>query len=242
MKHYIFGDQAAAWHKLNDEEVKQVCSIIYDKMYIAFPEEFHDILKNGTYIAGGLIRSLKRGKTIPGDVDIYFRTKEYCDQFYNLVLKYKTDAYKPLIGPNNVYLDVNYGKHFHSMKFIGNAMPIRIRGVYISLEFVHKFIGEPLDTVLSFDFNNCMGYYDPKLDYLLITKEMISSLKYDHLIFNEKISSAVFSLKRLKKFLKNGWNISNSELLKLTEAAANSTESDKMLFKAGSGKYSSNND
>jgi len=150
-------------------------------------------IANQCYIAGGCIRNIIMGIPI-NDIDIYFRTTEYAEIFKNLYQQRKYSDKQIFTNDVRCIADTYNALTFKST-------------VSLPFQFVVKTGGEPALVVFdTFDFENCMGWYDPVSDTIDISI-MMRSLNSGKLVYNSKSTNPLNSIKRLIKFQKMGFQI-----------------------------------
>ena len=153
-------------------------------------------IANQCYIAGGCIRNFIMGIPVK-DLDIYFRTEEYANLFRDLWTKRKYSN------------DRIFKKDINCVADTYNALTFRdmTNENYIPFQFVIKTGGTPERVVFeTFDFENCMGWYDPVSDTIDISV-MMRSLNSGELVYNSKTIDPLNSIRRLVKFQKMGFEI-----------------------------------
>lgn len=153
-------------------------------------------IANQCYLAGGCIRNFIMGIPVK-DLDIYFRTEEGASFFRDLWIKRKYSSEKIFKKDINCVADT-----YNALTFKDTT-----NENYIPFQFVIKTGGSPINVVYdTFDFQNCMGWYDPIKDELDISV-MLNSLDKSELIYNSKSTNPLNSIKRLIKFQKMGFEI-----------------------------------
>lgn len=154
-------------------------------------------IANQCYLAGGCIRNFIMGIPVK-DLDIYFRTEEYANLFRDLWSKRKYSD------------DMIFKKGIACVADTYNALTFRdiiTKPDKIPFQFIVKTGGTPERVVFeTFDFENCMGWYDPVSDTIDISV-MMRSLSSGELVYNSKASDPLNSIRRLVKFQKMGFEI-----------------------------------
>lgn len=171
--------------------------------------ELRELVKEKTFLTGGCFKAIYHGEKV-NDYDFYFideasalRFKELVEQGLN---KLPDDPFT-----NREELRLAGWLPTAKTQF---AMTFKLEDEYI-VQFITKYTGSPEKVTDNFDFEHAMNYYMLKTDTFYIDH---SGLKSKELIFNSKASHPINALKRLKKFLVQGWTIEDTELIKMAEA------------------------
>lgn len=149
------------------------------------------IKENNAFIAGGAITSVFSNAKI-NDFDIYTKTHE---DNKKLIAYFNTLQTIPIISPN--------------------AISYRTEGATYQIITKESFIGNPNTVIDNFDYTICMGAYDIRKDNFVLHKNFLLDLSKRMLCFNENAPYPLCSLFRLRKFMKRGFSISGSEIIKL---------------------------
>lgn len=91
------------------------------------------------------------------------------------------------------------------------------RVVEKTIQFITRFTGSPEEVTGKFDFKHCQSYYDVKTTTFKVVETLITNKE---LLFNEKSPYPVNALKRMLKFVKQGWIIDDNQLLKISKGIA----------------------
>ena len=143
-------------------------------------------------IAGGAIRSVFGGEYI-SDYDIYA-----IDDLWLRNIK--------------VHLNNNYEMAFESP----TATSYKKDKIKIQLVIMPSMITDSIDKLLSqFDFTICMGAYDFKDEKFILNENFLPDLSRKELKFNVDAKYPLASLFRIRKFLKRGYKISGTEIIKI---------------------------
>lgn len=152
---------------------------------------FWSILKEcNVIIAGGAIRSIFAGEKIK-DFDLYFRCKEDSDRLL------KHEKFK------NVSQFVTH-----------NAVSIRLEGK--TFQLITLLYGEPEALINQFDFTVCQAGYDINNKTWYFHDNFFKHLAGRSLVFNNTLPYPLATLYRAFKYQKKGYNISPSEIIKLS--------------------------
>lgn len=208
----------------NEVRMKEPLPFINEKLGLimeSLPGHLRDIFRRNVILTGGAISSLIRGET-PNDWDLYFRSGDDLIEILNHYLyEYGIKAfyenreivYRNKFETYEAYFDktelpktlVEHG----GLHLTDNALSLNM------IQFITKHIGEPLDIINTFDFLHCMPYFTYQ-DGVVIADEMIESIRSKQLYYHGN-DHTLGSMLRLNKFLKKGWIIADSELIKLHE-------------------------
>lgn len=153
--------------------------------------EIRILIKEKSYITGGSIPDLLMGNFI-NDFDIYFYTKEDADRVKN-------------------YFENNHTKNkddkFHVKLITDNAINLSDK-----IQLITKFIGYPGGVVKNFDWQHIKSWYSCKEEKLYLTDDVYRLICEKELIYTGS-DYPLSSLMRLKKYIKKGWNVSNTTIL-----------------------------
>lgn len=154
-------------------------------------------IANKCYLAGGCIRNFIMGIPVK-DLDIYFRTEEYANLFRDLWIKRKYSSERIFKKDISCVADTYNALTFRDIVTKPDKIPF---------QFVVKTGGTPEKVVFeTFDFENCMGWYDPVSDTIDISV-MMRSLNSGELVYNSKTIDPLNSIRRVIKFQKMGFEI-----------------------------------
>ena len=200
----------------NIEKIKQFlrCSFEYVLDSIIDPN-VRGFVANECYLAGGCIRNFIIGKPI-NDLDLFFKKKEYINEFKNLI----DNRYNVPVFVSDIKIVAN----------TINAVTCLNRNTIIRpFQFITKpgRAGNPIDVVYNtFDFTNCMGWYDPAQDELEISK-MLEALNSGKLVYNLNSTNPLNSIKRLIKFQKMGFEVTEQCLFDMFKQSKELTHEDE---------------
>jgi hypothetical protein len=150
-----------------------------------------DIIKNNSYITGGCIPSMLIDEFV-NDYDIYFYTKEDADG----VKKYFETAHTK-----------NKDDKFHVKLITDNAINLSDK-----IQLITKFWGDPSFVTDEFDWQHIKSWYSCKEEKLYLTSDVYQLVVEKELIYTGS-DYPLSSLMRLKKYIKKGWNVSNTTIL-----------------------------
>jgi hypothetical protein len=176
---------------------KQLHGVIRD-IHNKFSIDCDDI-----YIAGGAISSLFRGEEVK-DYDVYFRNeaaKRWVVNQLIILFKEETSLYT---------YDYSHNPYISSGDFVITENAILLKSKKI--QFITRYIGEPVDMVENFDFIHAKNFFHR--DELTVNVNALESILTNQLIYTGS-EYPVTSLYRMKRFLKRGWNISAGEITKI---------------------------
>ena len=185
------------------KKIDYILSSIEDKNVEGF-------IKNECYIAGGCLRNFIMSIAI-NDIDLYFKTKDGALFFKNLFEERKFDIFK---------------KDVQILSETKNAITLK-RSHYEPFQFVTKEAGPPQEVVYgTFDFENCMAWYDPATNYASYDI-MLNSLNTHELVYNTQSKNPLNSIKRLIKFQKMGSEITEQCLFDMFKQSKEHTNPDQ---------------
>ena len=182
----------------NYQEIKTFAKMLFDYVIEQIEDpNIQGFIANQCYLAGGCIRNFIMGLPI-NDIDIYFRTEEYANMFRDLWTKRKYSNDRIFKKDVGCVADTYNAITFKEISNLSTTVPF---------QFVIKTGGTPEKIVFeTFDFENCMGWYDPVSNTIDILV-MMKSLESGELIYNSKSSDPLNSIRRLIKFQKMGFEI-----------------------------------
>jgi hypothetical protein len=155
----------------------------------------HILRDNRAVIAGGAVRAVFAGEPI-ADYDIYVPSTE---------------------AETNVleYLEEEFEFVFRT----DNAITFKNDKIKVQLIIMPENIGLSNDELLSnFDFTIAMGLYDLVEDNFVLNDRFLRDVCSRELVFNAKAKYPIASMYRMKKFLKRGYKISGTEIVKMSLA------------------------
>lgn len=152
-------------------------------------EESHAI------IAGGAIRSVFANEPI-SDYDIYFKTQENLNLFLEKIISEE-------FGFKSIFI-TDTAKTYTKNNLVLQA--ILLPGMICS---------NPRDIIDQFDYTICMGLFDFDTDLFILNERFLEDIARRELHYNVFGKYPLSSLFRLKKYLKKGYVISGSEIIKL---------------------------
>lgn len=169
--------------------------------------KLRELVKNKTFLTGGCFKALFHDQEV-NDWDFYFVDKKSIDQFQELIQeglsKPRTKAFTNI---KKFYLhDLKHKSQF-AITFLLNKKT--------KVQFITKYFGTPERVTGNFDFAHTRNYYLPAMDVFHIDYDALREKK---LIFNEHASHPINALKRMQKFIQQGWKINDAELMKIAEA------------------------
>lgn len=207
------------------KELRTYCENYLNNLKKDNPELCSEI-KSKLFIAGGAITSLILGET-PNDIDFYINNEDNKFDRIEKLKQYYYDKYisKNLVEKNEnskaklVSLDDSYPPHFYKnlnpvndfdLEF-WSPSAITLKNKY---QIITRSCDNPSETIDSFDFSHCVGYYSFSDDVLFISNEMYKSISTKTLFYRTSLYpfSAIL---RMKKFLTRGWKINTGNILKI---------------------------
>ncbi len=148
------------------------------------------IIKEKSFITGGCISSMLSDAFV-NDYDIYFHTSTDAD-----IVREYFKSQKP-----------DYTKKYHVKLITDNAINLSDK-----IQLITKFTGSPSEVTDKFDWQHIKSYYDCNTEKLHLTSDVYQLVVEKDLIYTGS-DYPLSSLMRLKKYIKKGWNVSNTTIL-----------------------------
>lgn len=172
--------------KLLNGLIDNFCKTITDEKII-------DIIKNHSFITGGCIPSMMLDEFV-NDFDFYFDTKENA-------LDVKE------------YFEQREKKSLSVDKYKTNLITENSINLSDKVQLVIKFYGSPTEVIEKFDWAHIKSYF-------MYSKKIVLADDLYRLIVEKELvytgsEYPLSSLMRLKKYIKKGWNVSNSVILNI---------------------------
>jgi hypothetical protein len=184
----------------------EIKSLVDEVLNAIINPELKELVKTKTFLTGGCFKALYHEQEV-NDYDFYFIDEESKDKFLSLIevglTKPREEAFT---DTTKLYLGFKYKSEF-TMTFILNKD--------IKIQFITKYVGLPERVIANFDFQHTKNYYLPSSDAFNINEDVLSQKK---LLFNERASHPINALKRMQKFIQQGWTIDDAEIMKIAEA------------------------
>ena len=176
---------------------------------------------NGPWIAGGSLLRTYTGKPLDTDVDVFFQSKEQVDKFITDITENSYKGIEEDRKQNHYRVHSSTVNDWHTTILL-NYMQREWKIQCVS--FVHfKDISELFD---SFDFNVCMMAYDganifvEETTFAAITNKKIKLMKINY-------PSVTF--KRLVKYMRQGYDVSDDDVVILTKSLKGAVEPRNIL-------------
>jgi len=130
------------------------------------------------------------------------------------------------------YLCINNNCNKDDEKFKGiveNYLNNSMNVVYLTInaitfsdgyQFITRFYGKPEDVMANFDFKHVKNYFDFETLTLVLNIDAIDSLLTKQLYY-DGTKYPICSIMRMKKYIKKGWKISASDILKICYQISN---------------------
>ena len=144
------------------------------------------------WIAGGSVADAFTKGKVNGDIDMYFPNQENFDK----ALKYFSEKGEIVYDEEN---------------------SVKIKTSNFEVDLVKNFSPSKESTVADFDYTVCTGIVDR--DGVYFTKEFMYALKNKKLQVNS-LCNPIGAVKRIKKYAKRGYDLSNVELQKIVNKIA----------------------
>lgn len=148
------------------------------------------IIKEKSFITGGCIPSMLTDEFV-NDYDVYFHSA--------------TDA--QIVREYFKLQKPDYTKKYHVKLITDNAINLSDK-----IQLIIKFTGSPSEVTDKFDWQHIKSYYDCNTEKLHLTSDVYQLVVEKDLIYTGS-DYPLSSLMRLKKYIKKGWNVSNTTIL-----------------------------
>lgn len=175
---------------MKEKQIKKLLKGMIDNLCKTITDpKIVDIIKEKSYITGGCIPSMLLDEYI-NDFDIYFKDQESA----NKVLEYY----------NNV--DTSEQEKFKVKLITENAINLSDK-----IQLIIKFTGHPTIVIEKFDWQHIKSYFIYP-DIITFTNDVYKLIVEKELIYTGS-DYPLSSMMRLKKYIKKGWNVSNTTIL-----------------------------
>lgn len=205
----------------------KIRSIVQEILDAITDPKLKKLVEERTFLTGGCFKAIYHGQEV-NDFDFYFYRKEDAQKFEKLVNDgLKKPRTKAFTNIKKFYLEDIKHKSQFAITFMLNEK--------FKVQFITKYSGTPEAVTSNFDFQHCKNYYIPMLDVFNINKTVLANKE---LIFNEKASHPINAIKRMQKFIQQGWRIDDIQIMKIAEAISKlDLNDDKVYLEQGSGMY-----
>lgn len=180
------------------------------------------IIKEKSFITGGAIPSMLIDEFV-NDYDLYFYTSVDADT----VREYFKNKH-----PQQEYTKIEdqFLKNKYYVKLItDNAINLSDK-----IQLITKFVGDPIFVTEKFDWQHIKSWYDCNTEKLHLTDDVYRLVVEKDLIYTGS-DYPLSSLMRLKKYIKKGWNVSNTTILHIAldiVASFNKMEAERQFEQA----------
>ena len=178
--------------------------------------------ENGPWVAGGSLLRTYTGQPLDSDIDVFFQSREQLERF---IIDFALKAHKgdPETRKTNDYMIkqtmVNEWHTTMTVNYMDKDWKIQC------VSFVYfKNIDELFE---SFDFDVCMWAYDGQ--YVHTHENTINSVK-TKMIALKKINYPSVTLKRLVKYMRQGYNVSDDDVLLLARSFRSTKKEPKHIM------------
>lgn len=165
--------------------------------------ELKELVKTKSFLTGGCFKSLLLKEKV-NDYDFYFVDKESAEKFQKII----KEGVRSLIGFSDA-------KKFRFLFKVQTENAVTFQMGDKQIQFITRFYGLPDEVTGKFDWKHTQNYYIPALDVLKLDSQTIYDKK---LLFNTKATHPVNALKRMLKFIGQGWTIEDDQLLRVGES------------------------
>lgn len=188
---------------------KQIRSLVNEVLEAITNPELKELVRTKTFLTGGCFKALYHSQEV-NDYDFYFIDEESKNKFLSLIKDGLTKP-DPFTDRKKLPLiDLAYKSEFTVTFNLTSICDEKIK-----IQFITKYTGVPEKVTGNFDFQHTKNYYVPSFDAFSIDEDILSEKK---LVFNERASHPINALKRMQKFIQQGWTIDDKEIMKIAEA------------------------
>lgn len=185
---------------------EQIRSLVNEVLNAITNPELKELVRTKTFLTGGCFKALYHSQDV-NDYDFYFIDEESKNRFLQIIeeglQKPRTEAFTKT---DELYMAFKYRSEF-TMTFILDGE--------VKIQFITKYTGVPEKVTNNFDFKHTMNYYVPAFDAFSINED---NLREKKLMFNPRASHPVNALKRMQKFIQQGWTIDDPEIMGIAQA------------------------
>ena len=186
----------------------------------SLPKDIRKKIEKKVIVTGGSIVSLLLGERV-NDFDIYFRDMDAANLVAEHYAKFFTGSYVmndcgqiKIITPSEGVQerDVDKEKKYQPVFLSENAITLTNR-----VQVILRFYGKPEEIHENYDYIHCTNYWTPEgfgHGTLVLQAAALESILTKELIYTGSLYP-VYSLFRLRKFLKKGWTINAGQMLKI---------------------------
>ena len=161
----------------------------------------------GPWIAGGALLRTYTGQPLDSDVDVFFQNKEQCDRFITTITSGAYGGSMEDRKKNQYTVETRFSNQWHTtitMNYMGRDWKIQC----ITFVFF-KTINELFE---SFDFDVCMMAYDG--NELYVNNTTFDAIE-NKMVKLMKINYPSITLKRLVKYMRQGYNVDDADVTML---------------------------
>lgn len=200
------------------KQIEKLLTGVMNNFLESIPDNYiKDIIKEDTYITGGSIPSMLMDEFV-NDYDFYF----YNSNYINVVKDYFETTHTK-----------NKNDKFHVKLITENAINLSDK-----IQIIIKFVGDPKVVTNKFDWQHIKSWYSCKEEKLHLTSDVYQLVVEKELIYTGS-DYPLSSLMRLKKYIKKGWNVSNTTILHIAldiVASFNKMEAERQFEQAKYGR------
>lgn len=206
-----------------EQKIRQQVNEILDS--ITCPK-LKNLVKTKTFLTGGCFKAIVNKEKV-NDWDFYFVDEKSAKEFEKLINKGLTNTKKAFTDRSKMWLyDLKHKSQF--------AITFKLNKE-TKVQFITKYSGSPEKVTGNFDFAHTRNYYIPAWDVFHVD---YNSLMTKQLIFNPAASHPINALKRMQKFIKQGWEINDSNIMSIAESINKlNLKDDKEYKEQASGMY-----
>ena len=163
--------------------------------------------ESGPWIAGGSLLRTYTGQPLDSDIDVFFQNKEQCDKY---IFDLSAKSYKGLAEErksSDYQVKGMFVNQWHNTLTI-NYMEREWKIQCVTFIYFNNIV----ELFSSFDFDVCMWAYDGQNVHSY--ESTVNSIKNKTMNL-KKINYPSVTLKRLVKYMRQGYNISDTDVMNL---------------------------
>lgn len=195
---------------MKTKQIKKLLTTVTNNFLESIEDkEIRALIKKHGYVTGGAIPCMLMDDYV-NDYDIYLNNKEVVDK---VLAYFKNDNKVSTTNDIDSIID-NIKTTPTPKKFKVNLITNNSINFSDKIQIVVGFYGEPEQVIKSFDFAHIKSYF--LLDNSeLVVKEDVYKLIFEKELVYTGSSYPLSSFLRTKKYIKKGWNITNTEMIKI---------------------------
>lgn len=178
-------------------EIEKILAVEKQNLIELLPKQFHEKIRENIYICGGCIYSLRHDEE-PNDFDFFLKSEDLANELIEYFKAQEVAPFKNLLQGKYKGLNLLISKYAITL------------GKY---QIITKYIGEPLDVVMQFDFKHNMFYYYDGYIHNAVDWEFLET---NRISYNENRARDICgTILRIAKFSKRGMSVPKKEVAKM---------------------------